>query len=214
MSFEPHSIEALRPVNQHVSVAQYGSDKGLFVEFYHEKVLQEFESTAAGRQIFKAVPHIIIHYSGGKSDLRRKVKMEDDQHSPSDPHRFPRQWEAFQANQSQSQSGTPLEMVPWLTVEQVWDLKAQHIQTVEQLANLPDSGIGGMGWRDLRDRAQKFVAASTGDHAVVSQLEAENKNMKTDMEAMKAQLAEMSAMLMEKRGPGRPRKEVTNGTES
>lgn len=202
------AIQALQPVSEFISVAQYGTDRNLFVEFYDEMVHQAFKSESAGIPIYEAVPHIHMVYSGGKSDFRRKVKLEDDNASPSDPHRFPRQWEAFKANQEQSQPGTPLEMMPWLKKEQIFGLKAQHVTTVEQLANLPDSSMAIMGQREMRDRAQKYLAVASGDHAVVSALEAKNAALQTDIDALKAQFAELAAS--QRRGPGRPRREDSN----
>lgn len=208
MSFEPTAIQNLMPAGPHISVAQHGSDRGLFVEFYDEMVPQTFESEAQGIPVYKSVPHIIIHFAGGKSDLKRKVKLVDDAQSPSDPHRFPNQWAAFKANQEQAQSGTPLELMPWLTKEQIYGLKAQRVLTVEHLSNMPDTALAGMGMRDMRDRAQKYLAAASGDHAVISALEAKNKNLERDFEMLKAQFTEMAAL--QKRGNSRANKENSN----
>lgn len=207
-------IQNLIPSGPNVMTAQHGDDRGLFVQFYDEAVVQTFESEKAGRQIVKSEPYIHILLAGGKSDLKRPVKLVDDgREPPPDPVRFPRQWAAYKANQEQVQSGTLIELWPAVNKAQVFELKAARVFTVEQLAAFPDSSLHllGMMGRELRDKAIKFLQASSGDHAAMSALEAENKTLKTDLDILKKQVAKLAAM-QPKRGPGRPRKEenVTN----
>ena len=78
-------------------------------------------------------------------------------------------------------------------------MKALRIHTLEQLAAVPDSALNMMGGRELRDKAQKFLSASTGDHAVVTKLEAENATLRTDIEFLKTQFAELANMQPKRR---------------
>ena len=50
--------------NLHVS---YGDDKGLLVEFVDDAIYQPFESTTAGRAIYKSCPFLSIIFPGDKT---------------------------------------------------------------------------------------------------------------------------------------------------
>lgn len=197
-----------------VRVANHGDDSGLFVEFSREPKLMKFKSDQANRPIYEDRDYISITYAGGKSVNKREVRLEPDNNGgPSDPERFPKHWAAFQAQAEQAQTGTQLEVMPWLTKSQVFELKAQRIHTVESLANIPDSALNISGGRGLRDKAQKYLAAADAG-ARESALEAKNKSLENDIEALKAQFAAFAtaqaAPETTKRGPGRPRKEEGN----
>lgn len=197
----------------HVQIAQYGNDMGLSAEFYSEAILQGYESEKQGRPIYKDVDMIYITRPGAKSDLRREVRLVTDGTIPTDPQRFPRQWEAYKAGKEQSQSGMPLEQWPPLTKSMVLELKGAKIHTVEQLAALPDStlqNIGMMDVRRFRDMALAYIN-HTGEGAALSAALSEVEKLKADIAAFKAQFADLAAEQSEKkRGPGRPRRETTD----
>lgn len=219
MSFA--SIQNLVPSGPDVMVAQHGNDNGLHVQFYDEAVLQSFESEAAGRPIYKPVPYIHMLLPGGKSDIKRPVKLEDDGRSPPDTVRFPRQWAAYKTNTEQLQSGTPLEAWPAVNKAQIFELKAQRIHTVEQLDALPDSALHtlGMMGRELREKAHKFLSAASDNGAIVSALEAKNEALQVksealeaknaafeaDLEKLKAQFAELATLQPKRRAPAKRR---------
>jgi hypothetical protein len=187
------SHKALVPAGSHVFTAQYGDDRGLFVEFFEDAKYQEFESLKQGKPVYKNVAMIKMFTPGNKTDVVREVKMEDDERSPSDPHRFPKQWERFKAQTEQVADGMPLEQWAFLKKAQIMDLKARSVHTVEQLATLPDAAFHNfsMGIREMRDKALSFLNASTGT-AENSRLQAENDRMKADIEAMKQQLLDLA----------------------
>ena len=207
MSFAPAKVEQTGPNSYHVS---HGDDRGLWVEFTMESIHQPFKSEKEGRPIFEDIPHIHIVTPGGKSDILRPVAMERVADRPSDPERFPKQWQAFQNQQEQVQSGTPLEQWPPLQKAQVLAFKGARIFTVEQLSALPDTGFASipvMDVRKYRDMATKFLE-NAKDGSAITSLTAENEKLRSEMEALKEQFAELAASNKdEKRGPGRPRKE-------
>lgn len=211
MSFAPAKVEQTGPNSYSVS---HGNDRGLWVEFTMESIHQPFKSNLKGRPIYEDVPHIHIVTPGGKSDILRPVRLEQFGDVPPDNERFPRQWAAFQNQQEQSQTGTPIEQWPPLNKSQCLELKASRIFTVEQLSALSDTGFAGvhvMDIRKYRDMAIKYLDNAKGGSAVTS-LEAENAKLRGDVEALKAQFAELAAEHKEeKRGPGRPRKDQNNG---
>lgn len=200
----------LTPAGSHTFVASYGNDTGMHAEFYSEPVYQEFKSKEANRPIYQDEVFVYITRPGAKSDLRRKVRLETDGTIPTDPERFPKQWQQFQNKQEQTHSGTPLEMWPAVTKAQVLELKGAKIHSVEQLGSLPDSVLQNLGMMDarvLRDKAKAYIDKAE-EGAQLSKAMQVIDQQRIDIEAMKAQFAELAAERAEqKRGPGRPPKE-------
>lgn len=190
----------------------HGNDMSLIVEFSMEPIFQEFKSLKEGRDIWEDVPHVHIMFPGDKTrEQKRPVRMTSAESggAPPDPERWPRQWEAFQRQAQQPQSGTPLEHYAPLSKSQVRELKAANVHTVEQLANIPDTATHslGMGGRELRDTAQRWLEmAANGAPAV--ELTATVKRQDDEIQMLKAQIAELAKET--KRGPGRPRKDEEN----
>lgn len=183
----------LIPAGPDTFIVGHGDDRGLVVKFYAEPVHQPFESEKAGRPIFKDVDFIHMFLPGGKTDVKRPVKLEDDERSPSDPNRFPRQWEAFKNQKEEVHDGTPLEHCAFIPRARVMELKAQQIHTLEQLAMIPDSAFDrlGMDIRSLRDKA-KALLANADQNAKVLSLQSENDQLKADMAALKQQFNEFA----------------------
>src|SRR5689334_21549852 len=99
MSFAP----PVKSVNEMANgeMASYGDDRKLMVTFTREPVLMGFKSEQAGKPVYEDRDFITIVQPGAKSDMKRMVKLEDDEKGPADPHRFPRQWAAFQGQKVQ-----------------------------------------------------------------------------------------------------------------
>lgn len=165
----------------------HGSDASLIVEFVMEPVFMEAKSTGAGRKIYEDRPYIHIRFPGDKTREIFRPIQEDDK------DRFHRQWAAFERQNVQSHTGTPIEQYPPLSKAQVLELKAINVHTVEQLANIPDSAghTVGMGFRELRSTAQKWLENANGGAAVTS-MQAEIERLKADLEAQKALFIEHS----------------------
>lgn len=222
--------------NNVVAMASHGTDRNLAVEFFIQDVYQPYASEKAGRAIYKPVEMARLYAVGAKSDIIKIVTHEDLPNEPSLPHRFPRQYEAFKKQQEQVPDGTPLEMCKFLPSHRVKELKFSNIHTAEQLAATPDSTIQTLGMGAFRERelCKTFLANDDQKVKQVSNLLAENTAMKADIEAMKAQFAELNSRMAnqmandgkiyqstlqateqteQKRGPGRPRKEQNNGDQ-
>ena len=218
--------------NAMVAMATHGNDSNLMVEFFVEDVYQEFESEKQGRAIYKSVNKVRIFAPGNKSDIIQHVQMTDEPNKPAHPTRFPRQWQAFLAQQEQVPDGTPLEMCKFIPSHRVKELKAMHIHTAEMLGSMSDMAIQvlGMDGRRLRDLCKAFVSEDKGT-AELSAALAREAAMKADLDAMKQQMAELNSRMSQqlhgegkiyessvvpmpegqglelRRRPGRPRKE-------
>lgn len=181
---------------------QHGDDSGLYVEFTLEAIHQTAKSEEEGRPIYKDVPHIRIHFPGDRTkQIFRPVKTEADHLGPADPVRFPAQWQAFQAQQEQVQTGTPVEHWGPLTKSQAMEFKSMHIHTVEQLAAVSDSNLTWLGARELRDKAVAWLKnAEDGKEAIRLQSELDKSN--TEIADLKRQLKEL-ADAVQKGGAGK-----------
>jgi len=169
--------------NESDEAVQTEEDKRLFVVFYTEAVHNEFKSTEAGRPIFDDVDCIRIHSPGSR----------DTTVAPADPRyqsRFPRQWAQFKAGREQTASGTPLKIVPWLSVSQVAELATFNIKSVESLANMPDNIANRfMNHHALKQQAAAFLEAAKGAAPLIkmqSELAKRDEQIKELQTAIKA----------------------------
>lgn len=176
----------------------HGDDKGVFVTFSMEAVHHPYKSEQAGRPVFEDVPHVQILFPGDTTKkVYRPVYMVGTENKPSDPARWPQQWAAFMAQAEQAQSGTPLTEWSPVTKSTALTLKSMSIHTVEQLAEVPDHALTWLGARELRDKAKAWLLAA-GDGAAVMKLQKENDDLRSDIEALKAQFTELAKSKKEK----------------
>jgi hypothetical protein len=168
---------------------------GVFVQFFTDAVEIKAESEKQGRPIFKDLPHIRKMIPGDSSNVVERVAKEHDMRM------YPREWEAFQRQQVTGVTGTPLEQWPQVTRAQVKESKYFEVHTVEQMAELSDMSCQrmGMGFSELRTKAKAYLQAAAGTAAQTAQA-AENQRLHDEIEALKAQMAEMPKR-------GRPRKD-------
>lgn len=180
--------------NQTVAIATHGDDTSVFAEFYTKPFFLEAESQKQGRPIYQDRPYLKITFPADKTKIwDQPVKMEDDINGPSDPHRFPRQWQAFINQQEQVPDGTALTEFPAFTKARVMELKSMNIHTVEQYAAVPDSANLGLGWQKERDICKGYLNKSAG-LAQFTQLQAENERLKADMESLHQQMRELNSL--------------------
>ncbi len=167
--------------------APQSAPDGNYYEFYLEAVHQPFKSEAAKRPVYEDVEflRIITGASGGKNIRCRPVTDEDKR-------RFARQYEQFTAGKEQRGTGLYLEEWAPLSRSRVLELKALKIFTVEQLSEIPDNALEGigMGARDLREKAKRFVAQSVSS-APIEELARENKNLKEELNVLREQVTEL-----------------------
>lgn len=187
------------------------------IEFYTDIQVLGFESQIQGRNVTRPVSMIQFMFPGGKTIFVREA-------TETDKIQYRKQWEQFQANQVQIGDGLPIEQ--WAAIEkgQQLNLKSMHIHTVEQLANVSDNDLSkiGMGALDLRGKARAFIQSFKMDKKT-EELREENKNLKSDIEALRMQMATImerfrsqslqsedapseSTQQKRRRGRGRPKK--------
>lgn len=160
---------------------------GSYVQFYTDSVEIKAESEKEGRPIYKDLPHIRKMTPGDASNIVERVAK------PFDIQQFPREWEIFQRQQTSPMQGTPLEHWPQISRAQVKEAKYFEVHTVEQMAELSDASCQrlGMGFAELRKRAQTYLQAAAGTADLTRQA-AENERLQQEIEALKNQMAEIA----------------------
>lgn len=163
---------------------QTDADKKLLVVFFKSAVKNEMKSVEAGRPIFDEIDLVKIMSPGSRDSFIGDA-------TPDYQMRFPQQWARYRANQSQEDVGTPLNMLPWLTVAQIEEFKVLNVRTVEQLAGIADSMAQKfMGFQSLKQKAQAYLDAAS-DAAPVHKMQAELQKRDDEIEKLKATVANL-----------------------
>ena len=133
-------------------VAQFGSDKDLVVIFHKGVKMNEIKSKEAGTPIFDQLDFVKVIHPG------EPLNVYDQPVREMDKIRFRDQWKRYQDGSTQSVSGTPLAVLfPWQP-EIVETLKYMQIHTVQQLANLSDTGKQNLMFgQNLSDKAKHYL---------------------------------------------------------
>lgn len=178
-------------------------ESDVFVEFYSDAVHLKAKSEKEGRPIYEEKPHVRIIIPGDKGNVIERVCK------PADIAKYPNAWKRFQSQESVATKGTPLEQWPQINRAQLKEAKYFEVHSVEQMAALSDSHIArmGMGFQALRDQAKAWLDAAQGG-AQTSSLVAENKRLSDELEAMKAQMAEMNERYKASQAPARRTRET------
>lgn len=190
MFASPQSLE--RTGLNEVYKVKYGDNKGIFAEFEIRPIHQEYASKMEGRAIYKDVIYITERFAGDKNKVivrPAKLAASDPMDTePTDPQRYPKQWELFQQQKEQIGEGLPVTEWPPITKSQAQELKAMNIHTVEQLALMADSGLNWLGARGMRDLAKAWL-----DDGEASKIVAENQKLKNDMAVLQQQMSMLIA---------------------
>ncbi|MGI9489345.1 MAG: hypothetical protein ACR2RF_26345 [Geminicoccaceae bacterium] len=187
VEFAPTTIPAGKA---HVKMAQHGTDEDINVEFYRNPV--------------DGKDHIKFLIPGDKTF--QPDYLVDDMYK----QRFPRQWEAYEAQRDQFAGQMRLEDIAWMDDATRNLFKAHNVYTVEMLAGVSDGNLAKLGpeGRIMRDKAREEVDQRS-KAAAYEASEAEKAALRGELDQMKAQIAELTKKPA-KRGPGRPPKEQSD----
>lgn len=161
--------------------SRWKHDDKLLVKFTRRAVMNPHKSTQAQRPVFDEVDFITIWTPGSQLTVI-DTPVKDGFYLK----RFGKRYEDWKAGIDVAMNGTPLDAFPFLfnKIGLVAELKAMHIMTVEQLANLPDGPMHGiMGGYELRAKAQEWLNTTAGEAD------------KAEKEALKKQLADLQAQM-------------------
>lgn len=174
------------------------------VSFEDRAVRNEFRSEQEGRPIFESRVYI------------RKVPPGDklvEVHRPAtkrDFLQYPAQYEAYQKKSATPIHGTPLEAWSALATNQVFELKAMNIFTVEQLAELPDGyGQKFMGFQAFKQKALAFLQAAKGQ-VEFERMQAELKSKDEEIAMLKSLLTRVENL---EAAVGQPKEQKGKGRD-
>lgn len=171
-----------------------GPTRGLIVKFFRGTKRNVFTSEKEGYPLDEGVDYVRIGQVGERDDVVHEVRLI------AADKRWPEQWRAYQEGREQVSDGMPLDMLFPGNPEIVSTLKANHIHTIEHLAEMKDGNKFAFAL-PLQQKAQKFLE-SRKDNAVPA--------MQAQMEALLREVAELRAEKDQpRRGPGRPPKVQT-----
>lgn len=177
-----------------------------FAVFFKKARENKAKTAEEGRPIFDEVPYIRIMIPGDKDNIVERPVRENDK------SRYHAQWAAFEANDEQFVSGTPLEAWPLVNRGQVEELKFFGITTVEQLADLSDSHAGKWaGVVTLKQKAKSFLAAAEGVQDT-TRLERALEVRDNEISALRGQIVDLASeikQLLSKRSISAEEKETT-----
>lgn len=162
---------------------QKAKDSAIFPKFYTRQTQHKAKSLEAGRPIFVESEFIEIRIGGdNKNIIDRKVTEKDKK-------RWPKHYEAYKAGKEGLVEGTPLKEWGSLPSTRALELNAVNVFTVEQLAEIPDSGLSylGMDGRDLRTRAQAFIKLQN-EAGFSEKMALENQRLSDDVEFLKQKI--------------------------
>ena len=183
----PQEFSPLRTLDGGDTTQLYEKDDKLYIKFHTEAVLHPAKSTQAGRPIYDDVDMITIRTPGSQlTSIVAPVKYYMD--------RFGAKYRDWKSSQLQAASGTPLENFPFLFTKPslIAELKYRNIFTVEQLAELTDSGKQAiMGGHELCKRAAQWL-----EQTLLNAEDAEKAELKQKLANMEAQMAMLMANQM------------------
>jgi uncharacterized protein YdaL len=184
-------------------VAQPG-DERLFVKFYDGTKQDKLASEREGRPIYTTVPFIRILIPGDRNTIIDTYADENYK------RRFPKQWAAYQAKESQAITGTLLSEVPVVSRAQCEELEYFKVFTVEQLAGVSDNLASKIpSLQELKRKAQTYVDQAK-DAALAQKLNEENAGLKNRISALESELARLSQMFD---AAMKPQTEAKSGVE-
>ena len=169
--------------------------RGKMLVFFHTvQKKHNFRSEQEKRPIFVPVNHIKKVVPGDTRLVIDRPMREEDKDE------FPVEWARFEQKKGAMAVGTPIDAWSEVTDSQKAEFKFLNIFTIDQFSTLPDSaGEKIMGFNELRQKAAAFLEAMK-DSGRAARLEAEKAESEArfakqdaEMQALKAQLAELIA---------------------
>lgn len=168
------------------------NDQSMCVPFFKaDSVYMEAASKAEGRPIYKDVELVEIRIAGERNYTPTFPAHEVWKHINGEPvtyaQRFPKEYAMFAAGREQVADGTPLSELPFLTEGERATLRRLKVYTAEALATLEGANLKNLGpkAREFKSQAEAYLNRASGASQSVA--------LAAEVEALKAQLAELSA---------------------
>ena len=169
-------------------------EDGVFATFYDEAIKDEAETEKQGVPVFVERVFINIKIPNQVDNISRPAQ-------DADKKRFPLSWQAYQTGREPLDGGIPLEEWPQLTVSELKVCHAVGLKTVEQLAEISDSGVHrlGMGGHSMKTRAGKYLNARGEEDRLRSRV----KELEAKVKELEAEIAKL-----EEKAESKPKRKV------
>jgi hypothetical protein len=170
-----------------VGVVSYGDRSNC--EFYRASVRNGNAAIASGDAAFVGVDMIRI-WQAGERNLWAPTCEVLDYHK----RRFPAQWAAYQEGRKQIPDGIPVATLYPNEPDMADRLRMVSIHTIEQLAELQETGIAklGMGAREMVLKAKQFMETA-GDSARTAAMIADRDRQDATIAELQAQVTRLLA---------------------
>lgn len=172
--------------------SQTGAPSPAIPRFYLKSVELTFRSQQEGRPIYEDREFVEILIPGDRrSQVHEPVNGDHQQ-------RWPEAYKAFKDGREAPLEGTPLTSWPPITRSRAEELTYFNIRTVEQLAAIDDAKLNnlGMGARELRGTAQKFLEAARSGTGPLERMVADNFRLKDEVARKDVIIAEQADELV------------------
>jgi hypothetical protein len=175
----PPSEEIESKVENMKRSAAYRPAAPQYVRFYSRSKRDKEASAREKRPIFMPVEYVEILVPGDKDSVADRPVREIDRYC------WPDLYTRFRRNQSQETPGMPLTEWGGVTPERAHELAFFRVKTVEQLADVSDGVLQGLGLgaRAEREKAKAYLLVMKGD-ALGVEMRAENDLLKTRIAAL------------------------------
>lgn len=155
---------------------------------YHQ--LDQQKTVEAGHEVYVDAVFVKIAVPGDRD--MTVLQPASAEHK----RRFPQAWAAFQAREAgvATTEGLPIHMWAPITRATALTLRACNVFTVEQLAEVHDGNVDGLGTngRELREKARAFIKQGR-DNAAALSLAADKKALQDQIAALQAQITALAA---------------------
>ncbi len=209
-----NSAQDVLGANGFVKNLTFGADQQLFVRFdlmpearYVEKIDERGEKISVVKEITKH-EYVWIQRPGDKTQVyHQRAKRRHIR-------RFPKHYEAFKSGKEQGMLGIPLSSWDYqLSTADIHSLRLLGVEYVHQLANINDStlpvlGLEGKRWRaaaqvtmqefaDKQAKTELQTALNERDEHIRA-LQEEAIGTKSELEKMREEMFQLTALLAEK----------------
>lgn len=182
-TFAPSTVEKIN--NQYVGKVNFGDDSKIYAVFSEKAFLNEFKTkNNGGINVYEPKLMVTLYFVGDKSKVVFQEAKEPDK------KRFHEAWAAYKDGMEQIPTGTQLKLVNWVTETQLLNLMANHVHTVEQLADLSDISVQniGLGGMELRKKAQTALESQRSAEPLIRE-RARAEALQVELDAIKAKSA-------------------------
>ena len=168
-----------------------GAPNRITAKFSIEAVHDLEASEKAGKPVYVDTEFVTKWIPGDKDNVvHRPVRLVDKAE-------FAEQYRAFKLNQEQPQTGTPLEMLAFLSPANRAELGYYGIRTAEQLMTMADvNGKNVMGFQQLKAKTKTYLDALAGA-APAQKMQAELSKRDEEIDMLKKMVESLSSRVEE-----------------